>query len=84
MAAADDRLTSIPVHASTVKLLQQLKTGGQNWDEFLLTAFEDLLPQPTEEELERREREEPSRTFAAIVRDHPALGSRRRVSRARR
>lgn len=27
--------TSIPVHATTLKLLQGMKTGDQNWDEFL-------------------------------------------------
>jgi len=28
--------TSIPVHRSTVRALQELKTGAQNWDDFLL------------------------------------------------
>jgi hypothetical protein len=35
-----DAQTSIPVHASTLKLLQGMKTGGQNWDEFLLELAE--------------------------------------------
>ncbi len=38
--AASDRATSIPVHASTVRLLQQMKNGSQNWDEFLTELAE--------------------------------------------
>ncbi len=40
LMASSDRATSIPVHASTVRLLQQLKTGAQNWDQFLLELAE--------------------------------------------
>ena len=32
--------TSIPVHQATVRVLQELKTGAQNWDEFLLGLAE--------------------------------------------
>jgi hypothetical protein len=81
MASSEDRITSIPVHATTVKLLQQLKTGAQNWDEFLLSAFEDLLPPDTVAELERREREERSRSFADVSRAHARGSGRRRVAR---
>ncbi|MGP8072673.1 MAG: hypothetical protein ACLPZM_06045 [Thermoplasmata archaeon] len=70
MSSSSDRRTSIPVHATTVKLLQQLKTGAQNWDDFLLSAFEDMLPPETIAELDRREREETSRSFAKGSRDH--------------
>jgi len=37
---AIDAPTSIPVHRSTVRALQELKTGAQNWDEFLLGLAE--------------------------------------------
>lgn len=40
---ATDPQTSIPVHASTLKLLQGMKTGGQNWDEFLQELAEKEL-----------------------------------------
>jgi len=63
MSTTEDRLTSIPVHAATVRLLQRLKTGSQNWDEFLLSAFEDLLPPETVAELDARERNDRGRTF---------------------
>lgn len=35
-----DTPTSIPVHRSTVRALQELKTGAQNWDDFLLGLAE--------------------------------------------
>jgi hypothetical protein len=38
--ASPDTLTSVPVHTSTLRLLQQFKTGAQNWDEFLLDLLE--------------------------------------------
>ncbi len=75
---ATDPMSSIPAHRSTIELLQQLKPANRNWDEFLLSAFEDWLPPETVTELERREREETSRTFAEIEPDRPKL---RRVSR---
>ena len=40
---ATDVATSIPVHRSTVRALQELKTGAQNWDEFLLGLAEREL-----------------------------------------
>ncbi len=39
MSAADP-ITSVPVHASTLRLLQEFKTGAQNWDAFLLDLLE--------------------------------------------
>lgn len=82
MSTSEDRLTSIPVHSTTVRLLQKLKTGGQNWDAFLLSAFEDLLPPETVAELERRERDETSRSFAEVVRDHPRTARRRHAAQS--
>ncbi len=73
-----DPMSSIPAHRSTIELLQQLKPTNRNWDEFLLSAFEDWLPPETVRELERRESVETSRTFVEIERDHPKL---RRPSR---
>ncbi len=73
-----DPMSSIPAHRSTIELLLQPKPTNKNWDEFLLSAFEDWLPPETVKELDRREREEPSRTFAEVERAHPVL---RRLSR---
>ena len=38
--SSSDPHTSVPVHASTVRLLQQFKTGAQNWDQFLVDLLE--------------------------------------------
>lgn len=73
-----DPMSSIPAHQSTIKLLQQLKPANKNWDEFLLSAFEDWLPPETVQELARREREGKSSTFADVERRHPNWGTRRR------
>ena len=53
MASADPA-TSIPVHASTVRLLQQMKTGAQNWDEFLRELAERDLDR-LESDIARKE-----------------------------
>lgn len=71
-----DPMSSIPAHRSTIELLQRLKPMNKNWDEFLLSAFEDWLPPETVQELERRERAGKSSTFAAVERRHPDWGKR--------
>ena len=77
MSAADP-MSSIPAHRSTIELLQRLKPATKNWDEFLLSAFEDWLPPETVQELERRERTGRSSTFAEVERRHRNWGKRRR------
>lgn len=77
MSSADP-MSSIPARRSTIELLQQLKPTNRNWDEFLLSAFEDWMPPETVQELERREREEKSHTFADVEKHHPDWSSRRR------
>ncbi len=72
MSAANP-MSSIPAHRSTIELLQRLKPANKNWDEFLMSAFEDWLPPETVTELERRDRTESSRTFAEVERAHPKL-----------
>jgi hypothetical protein len=76
MSAADP-MSSIPAHRSTIELLQRLKPANKNWDEFLLSTFEDWLPPETVREIERRERGGKSRTFAEVERRHPNWGTRR-------
>lgn len=69
-------MSSIPAHQSTIALLQRLKPKSKNWDDFLLSAFEDFLPPETVEELERREKTERSSTFAEVEKRHPKWGRR--------
>ena len=76
--SSSDPMSSIPAHASTIALLQRLKPRDKNWDDFLLSAFEDWLPPETVQEIERREREESSSTFAEVERRHPNWGTKRR------
>ncbi|MCL4324931.1 MAG: hypothetical protein M1144_05670 [Candidatus Thermoplasmatota archaeon] len=71
-----DPMSSIPAHQSTIALLQRLKPKNKNWDDFLLSAFEDLLPPETVEELERREKAERSSSFAEVEKRHPKWGRR--------
>jgi hypothetical protein len=78
LMSSADPMSSIPAHRSTIDLLRQLKPANKNWDEFLLSAFEDWLPPETVKELERREREGRSRTFAEVEKRHPHWGIRRR------
>jgi hypothetical protein len=73
-----DPMSSIPARRSTIELLQRLKPTNTNWDEFLLSAFEDWLPPETARELERRVGKESSRTFDTVERAHPRL---RRIAR---
>jgi hypothetical protein len=37
---APDRITSVPVHASTRRVLQEFKMRAQSWDDFLLQLIE--------------------------------------------
>ena len=76
MSSADP-MSSIPAHASTIALLQRLKPSDKNWDEFLLSVFEDWLPPATVAEIERREREERSSKFAEVEKRHPGWGTQR-------
>jgi hypothetical protein len=72
-----DRMSSIPAHQSTIALLLRLKPKTKNWDEFLLSAFEDWLPPETVEELARREASDGHQTFAELERRRPNWGRRR-------
>lgn len=76
--SASDPMSSIPAHASTIALLQRLKPRERNWDDFLLSAFEDWVPPDTLAELERREREDRSRTFTEVERRHRQWGTKGR------
>jgi hypothetical protein len=77
MSATADPLTTIPVRTSTLRLLQGLKTGAQNWDQFLLESFEDFLPPETLRELARRSRERDIPASAIFAR-HKKLRARGR------
>lgn len=56
--AASDRVTSVSLHASTLRLLQEMKSGAQSWDQF----FRDWL----EWTAHREELEEARKAIAEI------------------
>jgi hypothetical protein len=41
---ATDRMTSISVHASTLRMLQPFKRGDMTWDDVLIDFIEEHLP----------------------------------------
>ena len=52
---AADRLTTIPVRASTRSELQRLKSGGQSYDDVIRSILEELEERdPWFQEMERR------------------------------
>jgi hypothetical protein len=53
MPAAND-VTSIPVHRSTLRVLQRVKSAAETWDEFLITVTDDYLSPALRSELDRR------------------------------
>ena len=59
VSTSRDPMTSLPVHRSTLRYLQELKTGPETWDAFLvrLLAFhENTLSAELRTELGRRSR----------------------------
>lgn len=55
IAMAADRLTTIPVRASTRSELQRLKSGGQSYDDVIRSILEELEERdPWFQEMERR------------------------------
>ena len=64
MATADP-ITSVSLRTSTLRLLQHMKSGAQNWDHF----FRDWL----EWTMDREELEEASRAIAEIHAGHAHL-----------
>ncbi len=54
MMATSDPVTSIPVHRSTLRILQQVKNAGETWDNFLMAVTDDYLSPSLKAELDQR------------------------------
>jgi hypothetical protein len=54
MMANADSVTSIPLHQSTLRVLQRVKSAAATWDEFLINLTEDYLSPSLQAELDRR------------------------------
>ena len=54
MMSATDTVTSIPLHRSTLIVLQRVKSAAETWDEFLINLTDDYLSPSLRAELDRR------------------------------
>src|ERR1700691_4048510 len=54
MMPATDAITSIPLHQSTLRVLQRVKSAAETWDEFLINVTDDYLSPSLRAELDRR------------------------------
>jgi hypothetical protein len=54
MMSAIDAVTSIPLHQSTLRVLQRVKSAAETWDEFLINLTDDYLSPSLQAELDRR------------------------------
>ncbi len=52
--ASGDAITCIPLHQSTLRVLQRVKSAAETWDEFLINLTDDYLPPSMRVELDRR------------------------------
>ena len=68
--STQDPLTSISVHSSTVRLLQDLKTGAQTWDDLLRTMAQDYVSPTVQAQLERQLRTEKIVSGMEVLREH--------------
>lgn len=66
-------MTSIPVHKEVLRRLQDRKTGGKTWDQFLLDLVDDYDPPEWIAEMERRRRGGRDVAGASIERQHAEL-----------
>ena len=68
-----DPLTSISVRSSTVRLLQELKTGAQTWDDLLRVMAQDYVSPTAQAQLERQLRTERIVSGAEVLKEHERL-----------
>ncbi len=73
---ASDPLTSISIHASTLRMLQPFKKADMTWDDVLLDFIEDRLPEEFVDRMVRMA-EEGTRVSLEEVRSENDLPHRR-------
>jgi len=69
MMPATDAITSIPLHQSTLRVLQRVKSAAETWDEFLINVTDDYLSPSLRAELDRRLKSDRIVTGAAARRE---------------
>ena len=56
---ATDRLTTISIHTSTLRMLQPFKKGDLTWDDVLIDFIEERVPEEFVKEMIRQAEEGP-------------------------
>lgn len=77
MMPTPDRVTSIPVHQSTLRALKGTKMANQTWDDFLLALADDFIAPSLQAELNRRLRTERVVSGAVMKREFAERRRRR-------
>jgi hypothetical protein len=67
---AADPLTSISIHASTLRMLQPFKRGDMTWDDVLVDFIEEHLPDEFVHEMVRRAEDRPTVPLAKVLREN--------------
>lgn len=67
---ATDRMTSISVHASTLRMLQPFKKGDMTWDDVLVDFLEEHVPKEFVRAMIRKAEKGPGIPFDEVYREH--------------
>lgn len=67
---ATDRMTSISVHASTLKMLQPFKKGDMTWDDVLIDFIEEHVPEEFVHAMIREAERGPGMLFDQVYKEH--------------
>jgi hypothetical protein len=67
---ATDRMTSISVHASTLKMLQPFKKGDMTWDDVLIDFIEEHVPKEFVRAMIREAEKGPGVPFDQVYEEH--------------
>ena len=63
-----DPITSLSIHASTLRMLRPFKRGDMTWDDVLLDFIEEHVPKEFLEEMVHRAEERPHVSLAELRR----------------
>ena len=67
---AADRLTSISVHQSTLRMLRPFKRGDMTWDDVLIDFIEEHVPEEFVHAMIRESEKGPGIAFDKVYREH--------------
>jgi hypothetical protein len=67
---ATDRMTSISVHASTLRMLQPFKKGDMTWDDVLIDFIEEHVPKEFVRAIIREAEKGPGIPFDQVYQEH--------------